>query len=659
MEPISVKLSYAGAHRRFKIKGNDFESLFADLMTHVAQLSAQGPPFDIAWQDEDGDSILISRSAELGEAIESRKDNLLRLHTIEKSSENSTPKSEKEAETRPKTEETPKEDTNTNDAIHGNILCDVCDATIIGTRYKCILCADYDLCQNCERTGVHAQHGMVRIVDPMRTYVPWGARLRYPRQPGEHHHAHRSADPHGVIHRFRMQEKKEQLSEQVAKGMQYLTDIGQVVTSALANFGIDASYEVQVPGDKKEEKAEDKTQEKGEPKTKSPEEKKDEKAEKSGSGTPKTPSSPPSTPKSGTEDDDCRLKKEKKNESEKRHKFAQPVLVCPKKKFDKLQSAEAAYRNSDNSKSAETAYWKFNNLQSAEAAFRRAAAKTSDGSAKTSENRREQDAEMKKEKRTAPLFGAGVRDSSSSCRKPYSFRMPSDSCDIDEVGGRGLYDEYQRRRNEDRYDERRSPRYGYGVRFEEQKRMRDGYSDMSSRDRHRWWSPSYDDDWTSSSRRGCRYDDYDPYDSLYGSRNQRNNTFGKEEKAKSDRESRFGEKKPTEMKQKRSVDFKDFGTIHERENDVRRRAMKLLDEVSGRKNKSHPTEEGLKAAVEEAARESNGRDTNCRCFVAKLGRSQIRSQTCPSCQKKVQMKRSGQSTSRYPYMRGMSDEAVP
>ncbi|RCN40354.1 hypothetical protein ANCCAN_13703 [Ancylostoma caninum] len=333
--------------------------------------------------------------------------------------------------------------------------------------------------------------------------------------------------------------------------------------------------------------------------------------------------------------------------------------MCPKKKFDKLQSAEAAYRNFDNSKPTETAHWKFNNLQSAEAAYRRATAKTSDGAAKTSEHRREQDAEMKKEKRNAPLFGADVRDSSSSFRMPFSFRMPSDSCDIAEVRGSDLYDEFHRRRNDDRYDDRRSCRFGNGVRFDEQKRTRDGYSDMSSRDRHSWWSPSRDDYWTPSSRRGCRYDEYDPYDSLYGTCKQRKDTFGKEEKAKNDRESRLDEKKPAEMKQKKSADSKEFGTIHERENDVRRRAMKLLDEVSGRKKNSRPAEEGLKAAVEEAARKSNGRDTNCRCFVTKLGRSQIRSQTCPSCKEKVRRERCGQSTSQYPYMRGMSDEAVP
>merc|ERR1711977_332669 len=35
-------------------------------------------------------------------------------------------------------------------AVHHNIICDVCDKTIVGTRFKCFQCPDYDLCEKCE-----------------------------------------------------------------------------------------------------------------------------------------------------------------------------------------------------------------------------------------------------------------------------------------------------------------------------------------------------------------------------------------------------------------------------------------------------------------------------------------------------------------------------
>ncbi|XP_065357454.1 protein ref(2)P [Calliphora vicina] len=49
-------------------------------------------------------------------------------------------------------------------AVHEHVECDAClMAPIMGFRYKCIQCPNYDLCQNCESKHIHSEHMMVRM----------------------------------------------------------------------------------------------------------------------------------------------------------------------------------------------------------------------------------------------------------------------------------------------------------------------------------------------------------------------------------------------------------------------------------------------------------------------------------------------------------------
>lgn len=48
--------------------------------------------------------------------------------------------------------------------IHERVECDGCsNAPIIGFRYKCIQCPNYDLCERCEAQHKHSEHMMVRM----------------------------------------------------------------------------------------------------------------------------------------------------------------------------------------------------------------------------------------------------------------------------------------------------------------------------------------------------------------------------------------------------------------------------------------------------------------------------------------------------------------
>ncbi|EGT44685.1 hypothetical protein CAEBREN_09845 [Caenorhabditis brenneri] len=50
--------------------------------------------------------------------------------------------------------------------------CDQCDSLIVGHRFKCTVCLNYDLCSKCEAQGAHPNHAMIRIVSAVHTEVP-------------------------------------------------------------------------------------------------------------------------------------------------------------------------------------------------------------------------------------------------------------------------------------------------------------------------------------------------------------------------------------------------------------------------------------------------------------------------------------------------------
>ncbi|CAO3608146.1 unnamed protein product [Cunninghamella blakesleeana] len=56
---------------------------------------------------------------------------------------------------------------NTN-IVHDNVVCDNCGGTIVGIRYKCGHCPDFDLCETCEPLLVHEQqHVLLKIRKPL------------------------------------------------------------------------------------------------------------------------------------------------------------------------------------------------------------------------------------------------------------------------------------------------------------------------------------------------------------------------------------------------------------------------------------------------------------------------------------------------------------
>jgi outer membrane biosynthesis protein TonB len=61
----------------------------------------------------------------------------------------------------------------TSGAVHQNIICDGCEQTpIVGARFKCTVCPDYDLCSACESKNIHpSSHALLKLKEPKRNDI--------------------------------------------------------------------------------------------------------------------------------------------------------------------------------------------------------------------------------------------------------------------------------------------------------------------------------------------------------------------------------------------------------------------------------------------------------------------------------------------------------
>lgn len=66
----------------------------------------------------------------------------------------------------------------TRKVVHDNVVCDGCNGPVVGTRYKCSVCPDYDLCETCElKGGVHdSTHPLLKITTPLNPSSRAGSR---------------------------------------------------------------------------------------------------------------------------------------------------------------------------------------------------------------------------------------------------------------------------------------------------------------------------------------------------------------------------------------------------------------------------------------------------------------------------------------------------
>merc|ERR1712107_181313 len=110
--------------------------------------------FSIHWTDEDGDNVTITSDEELIIALTEMSGPLYKLRVNIK-------------KTKPMVTEQESEASGSSSAVHYGVTCDGCECKpIIGNRYKCVVCDDFDLCETCHAAGKHPGHNMMKITEP-------------------------------------------------------------------------------------------------------------------------------------------------------------------------------------------------------------------------------------------------------------------------------------------------------------------------------------------------------------------------------------------------------------------------------------------------------------------------------------------------------------
>ncbi|XP_062944193.1 sequestosome-1 isoform X2 [Cynocephalus volans] len=125
------------------------------LLNRVAALFPALRPggFHAHYRDEDGDLVAFSSDEELTMAMSYVKDDIFRIYIKEK-------KECRRDHRPPCAQELPR------NMVHPNVICDGCNGPVVGTRYKCSVCPDYDLCGACEGKGMHREHSKLVFPSP-------------------------------------------------------------------------------------------------------------------------------------------------------------------------------------------------------------------------------------------------------------------------------------------------------------------------------------------------------------------------------------------------------------------------------------------------------------------------------------------------------------
>ncbi|CDQ61749.1 unnamed protein product [Oncorhynchus mykiss] len=150
--------------------------------------------------------------------------------------------------------------------VHPNVTCDECEGPVAGTRFKCTVCSNYDLCSPCQAKGLHKEHVLLPIWHPFNNTFEWFPRGKWMRkmrhcmwaqaqsqaqpgpsgsQPGPSGSQPGQAAPEDSQP---SSDASSASSQQSQANMDYLKNIGEGVAAMLSPLGIDVDIDVEHEG---------------------------------------------------------------------------------------------------------------------------------------------------------------------------------------------------------------------------------------------------------------------------------------------------------------------------------------------------------------------------------------------------------------------------
>jgi len=175
--------------------------------------------------------------------------------------------------------------------IHPGVVCDGCEGTISGSRFKCNICPDYDLCTTCKSSGKHkdTEHSFTEISRPQFGNYGHGFGHAFGRNRGGFGHCrrHRQSPPTSTANATadststptptpnlheRLQSFMPYISANIpmVNDPEQLKNVGEYLKTFLDPFGIDVDYYIDTINkstatakaeEKKDEKEKEKKQE--------------------------------------------------------------------------------------------------------------------------------------------------------------------------------------------------------------------------------------------------------------------------------------------------------------------------------------------------------------------------------------------------------------